>query len=481
MSHPQGRVRVIGQPLLRALLLILPSSWGLDNGLGLTPPLTYSVWNFFSIGANETHVLETASALESTGLKALGYDTIALDAGSIAFRDPVTDRLVASKHRFPSGLRALSDELHRRGFKFGGYTDLSGHTCGNGPNTGSLGRYELDANTFALDWQIDYLKVDFCGFRHGEHCADDPRCVPVEAAQQFEHWSALRDAVNKTGRPIYLSICPHAVASGAGTEVPKDAVIYAPPPEWTRAERHNLANSLLVEYDNAFDAWLLREESDGTPGAGLIYNIDAMLQATRLDYSAPGSWNDGDMLQVCNYGDGHTPGHGMSLNEYRVMYTVWSILASPLILGTDLQRLARGEHPECLALLLNADIVAVNQDPAALPARLVAQLPPFDSANATTVGIIAQVLARPLSRGRLAVLLLNRSGQPARLSVSWAQLGLSAADKVGVYDVVAQRDAGSATGAYTADVPSHDVSFVVLRPADSGHSLHGHGDLLRSV
>jgi hypothetical protein len=283
---------------LVVLLLVLPGSSGLDNGLGLLPPLTYSVWNFFAIGANETHVLETANALELTGLKALGYNTIVLDAGSIGSRDPVTGSLVASKLRFPSGLRAISDALHSRGFKFGGYTDLSGHTCGNGPNTGSLGHYERDAQTFALDWQIDYLKVDFCGFRLGEQGADDPRCVPVEAAQQSDHWSALRDALNKTGRPIFLSICPHAVASGAGTEVPRGAVIYAPPPEWTREERHQLANSLLVEYDNAFDAWMLREATESQPGAGLIYNIDAMLQATRLDYSAPGSWNDGDMLQV---------------------------------------------------------------------------------------------------------------------------------------------------------------------------------------
>jgi alpha-galactosidase len=166
----------------------------------------------------------------------------------------------------------------------------------------------------------------------------------------------------------------------------------------------------------------------------------------------------------------------MRLSEYRVMYTVWSILASPLILSTDVQRLARGEHPDCLAMLLNADIIAVNQDPAALPPRLVAQIPPFGSANASTVGIVMQVLARPLSRGRLAVLLLNRGSQPARLSVSWAQLGLPAAEKVGVYDVVARRQAGSAVGAYAADVPSHDVAFVVLRPAGSGHTLHGLGE-----
>ena len=46
--------------------------------------------------------------------------------------------------------------------KLGVYTDLSGHTCGNGPGTGSKGHYDIDAATFK-EWQADYLKVDFCG------------------------------------------------------------------------------------------------------------------------------------------------------------------------------------------------------------------------------------------------------------------------------------------------------------------------------
>ena len=85
------------------------------------------------------------------------------------------------------------------------------------------------------------------------------------------------------------------------------------------------------------------------------------------------------MLQVCGFGKGRTPGGGMSLAEYRAHYSVWAILASPLVLGTDLRSLA-SDHPDCLALLLNKDIVAVNQDAGGLPPRLVAQMPPFGSA-----------------------------------------------------------------------------------------------------
>ena len=144
------------------VLLACSPSHALDNGLGLTPRLAYSTWNFFGTSATETDVHNTAAALERTGLKALGYDTINIDAGSVD-RDPATGKLIGSRHRFPSGLRNLSGFLHAAGFKFGAYNDISGHTCGNGPAAGSLHHYEADAETFAHDWQVDYLKFDFCG------------------------------------------------------------------------------------------------------------------------------------------------------------------------------------------------------------------------------------------------------------------------------------------------------------------------------
>ena len=485
----------------------------LDNGLGLTPRLAYSTWNFFGTSATEADVRDTAAALEQTGLRALGFDTVNIDAGSVD-RDPTTGRLVPSKHRFPSGLRNLSDYLHIAGFRFGAYNDISGHTCGNGPAAGSLHHYDLDAATFAHEWQVDYLKFDFCGVQmpgaKPENCTGvvGRSCgtVPVEASAQLGYWAALSQAVNRTGRPIYLDFCPHAVADGVGTEVPKGKLLYSPPKEWSLAQRRALSNSLLVEYDNTVDAWNYRNSS------GLIFNIDAMLQATDLSYSAPGAprpwlitprpapcalrprvtaltqprpppslglhpaplpgaWNYGDMLQVCGYGKGRTPGGGMSLAEYRAHYSVWAILASPLVLGTDLRSLA-SDHPDCLALLLNKDIVAVNQDAGGLPPRLVAQTPPFGSAAATTLAITMQAFARPLSGGRLAVLLLNRAPAAARLSASWAELGIAAGRRAAVYDVLTHASRGAVAGSFQADVPSHDVAFVILQPEAGAPPLH---------
>mmetsp|Transcript_10621 Transcript_10621/g.34070 ORF Transcript_10621/g.34070 Transcript_10621/m.34070 type:complete len:467 (+) Transcript_10621:3-1403(+) len=460
-------------PLLLSVGLasLLATVHALDNGLGLTPRLAFSTWNFFGTGATESEVHDIAASLERTGLKALGFDTINIDAGSLD-RDRTTGRLVASS-RFPSGLRNLSDWLHGAGFHFGAYNDISGHTCGNGPAAGSLGHYEADAVTFAHEWQVDYLKVDFCGVEMPgtppENCTGvvGRSCgtVPVESAGQYAHWSALSTALNKTGRPIYLDLCPHAIADGVGTEVPKGKLMYAPPKEWTLSQRRALANSLLVEYDNTWDAWIYKQTS------GLIFNIDAMVQATTLSFSGPGHWNYADMLQMCAYGKGVTPGGGMTLNEYRVHYSVWSILASPLVIGADIRSLEK-DHPDCLTLLKNAAIVAVSQDPAALPPRLVSQTPPLRSAEATTLTITSQTFARPLSRGRLAVLLLNRGQKTAKLSASWAELGLAVGLRVHVFDVIAQSAAGTATDSFQANVPSHDVAFVILEPEAGAPPLH---------
>lgn len=104
----------------------------------------------------------------------------------------------------------------------------------------------------------------------------------------------------------------------------------------------------------------------------------------------------------------------------------------------------------------------VNQDPAGLPPRLVYQTPAFGSREATTPNITTQVFARPLSGNRLAVVLLNRAAEADTLSVTWAQLGLTAGAPYSVYDVIRNKAAGSATGSFSAVVPSHDVSFVIL-------------------
>ena len=110
----------------------------------------------------------------------------------------------------------------------------------------------------------------------------------------------------------------------------------APPVSWTASQRHQLANSLLVEYQNTVDAWYVPGvDKHGHGDWGILTNIDSMVEATQLNYSAPGSWNDADMLQLCTYGEGATRhwnstglpddhhGLGLTLVEYTSHLSLW--------------------------------------------------------------------------------------------------------------------------------------------------------------
>ena len=318
------------------------------------------------------------------------------------------------------------------------------------------------------------IKVDFCGYKTGPTAGP---LVSIDPKPQYEAWQKLGDALNATGRPIFFSMCPHAPATEPMAWDPpppqgRAAVMYAPPPQWSKAQRHALGgsngNSLMVEYGNTIDGWDGCDtcgNSSVLKHVGLIHGIDAGIVATKMFDGTSGSFNDMDMLQLCNFGEGKTGKRmkGMTLSEYRVEYSVWSIMASNLILGADVRTIAE-RHPACLKLALNADIIAVNQDEAAIPPRLVYSVPPM-AANLRSEKITQQVFARGLSRNRTALLLLNRGGTVTRITATWKQLGLVAGSSYTVRDVIAQKDTGAtAKGEYGATVPSHDVSFVILAP-----------------
>jgi len=73
----------------------------------------------------------------------------------------------------------------------------------------------------------------------------------------------------------------------------------------------------------------------------------------KLDWNLlPGrdTGNDPDMLEVGN--------GGMSTIEYRSHFSLWAILAAPLMAGNDL----RSMTPEIRDLLINKEVIGVNQD-----------------------------------------------------------------------------------------------------------------------
>ena len=266
------------------------------------------------------------------------------------------------------------------------------------------------------------------------------------------------------------------------------ASVYSPPPVWTAPQRHALANSLLVEYTNTFDLWYADPTPAGDGGpmkipGGIITNIDSVVQMTDSSYSTAGSWNDADMLQMCTYGEGATRhwnstgkpnnmhGTGLTLREYAAHLSVWSILGSPLIHSADL-RTVKERHPDCLALMVNTEILAVNQDAAVLAPRLLYASTNVTGKNYTEVNstaIVAQAWTRPLSAGKHAVVLFNRGddegGGGTALTFTWAELGLAPGASMSVRDVVKKEDLGASRGpSWSATVPPHGVMFVVLTP-----------------
>jgi hypothetical protein len=240
-------------PLLAALAV--PSA-ALDNGLGLVPPLAFSTWNYFNDHISDSLVRELADALVSTGLAEVGFKTLNIDAGYLIHeRHPLTDELQVNATKFPHGMRPLADYLNSRGLGLGVYTDHGNGSCGYGP--GSYGHYDTDAQTFA-NWHVDYLKVDFCGTHNGP---SGPQNFSdwMDPTQQLELWQQLAQSLNKTGRPIYYSICPHGKPPSMGTAADwyrnGTGHGYLPPLSWSVEDRHSAANSILVEYTNLFDFW----------------------------------------------------------------------------------------------------------------------------------------------------------------------------------------------------------------------------------
>jgi len=439
-----------------------------------TPALGWSSWNYYETSVNESVLLATADALISTGLAAAGYTSVNIDAGwgqlPRSIQRDANGRLVADKVKFPRGIKFVCDELHEKGLHCGLYGDVSG--MGVGPRF--RGHETLDMQTFA-DWGVDYVKADFMGYTIGP---SEGGRLSIDPGVQYEAWQTLGSALNATTRKMWFSLCPRANASESMAWHPpppppgKTVAMYSPPLQWTKAQRHALgganANSLLVEYGNTVDGWDgcdTCRESDPIKDVGLIHGIDAGIAATNMSFGTSGSFNDMDMLQLCNFGEGSNARRltGMNLSEYRLEYSVWSIMASNLILGTNVITIAE-RHPECLKLALNKDIIGVNQDEAAFPPRLVYSVPPM-APDVTSKMITQQVLARPLSRNRTAVLLLNRGAAASRMVVTWEQLGLAAGGSFTVRDVIAQEDTGATVESnYSATVQPHDVSFVILAP-----------------
>jgi alpha-galactosidase len=280
--------------------------------LALTPPMGWNSWNKFACNVSEDLIKGMADAMVKSGMKDGGYQYVVIDDCWQVSRDK-DGNIVADPQRFPSGMKALSDYVHSLGLKFGIYSDAGAKTCAGRP--GGLGHEYQDALKYAA-WGVDYLKHDWCNTT-----TQDARAT----------YANMRNALDATGRPIVLSIC-----------------------EWGKHDPWlwgaEVGGNLWRTTDDIQDRWSGKKE--WSPGKccsfGMLDIVDA--EAAIFSYAGPGHWNDPDMLEVGN--------GGMTTTEYRSHFSLWALLAAPLIAGNDL----RDMKPEIHDILTNKEVIAVDQD-----------------------------------------------------------------------------------------------------------------------
>ena len=385
---------------LIAVVLFFACSWTIvqahDNGLAKTPPMGWNSWNKFACNVSEKLIKEMADAMVTSGMRDAGYVYLVIDDCWQIDRD-AQGNIVPDPVRFPSGMKALADYIHSKGLKFGLYSDAGTLTCQKRP--GSRGYEFQDARQYAA-WDVDYLKYDWCS-------------TSTQNAQAS--YSIMRDALLKAGRPIVFSICEW------GTAKP-----------WLWAKD---VGNLWRTTGDIQDCWDCKRDWGGM---GVVHILD--LQDGLESYAGPGHWNDPDMLEVGN--------GGMSITEYRAHFSLWCILAAPLMAGNDL----RSMSPEVKEILTNKEVIAVDQDPLGMQGRRV-----YRSGE-------QEVWSKQLADGGRAVVLFNRGAQEKRMSVAWTDIGYPRYLPANVRDLWEHKDLGKNSGSFSQMVPGHGVVMLTIKP-----------------
>lgn len=268
----------------------------------LTPPVGWNSWYAFHTDISDTTIRRAADALVSSGLRDRGYTYVNLDDGWEGGRDASGN--IQASSRFPD-MKALGTYLHDRGLKFGIYSSPAKRTPGG--FTGSFGHESQDAAVFA-SWGVDYLKYDW-GYASTDYPSNDVQGT----------FAKMRTALDATKRSVVFSI---------------SAPLETQPWKWAPG----IGVQLWRVSQDIEDTWPVMSHIGFDIGAGLT------------SFSKPGHWNDPDMLQTGN--------HGMSVEEYRTQISLWSLLASPLLISDNLQHLT----PDDLRVLSNAQVLQIDQD-----------------------------------------------------------------------------------------------------------------------
>lgn len=390
--------------LLATLTFVLPLAVALNNGLALTPPMGWLTWERFRCNTDcenqpdtcisENLIKTMANIMVKEGYLDAGYQYIIIDDCWLARERAPDGSLQPDPKRFPNGIKALADYVHNLGLKFGIYEDFGTETCGGYP--GSEFYLMQDANTFA-QWGVDYVKFDGC---HSDRRDFD---AGYEAFGLF---------LNKTGRRMVYSCEWPLYQSVAGIKPDYDSI----------ARTCNLwRNHIDIQ-----DSW------ESVVGTIRFYGRN---EGNFAREAGPGGWNDPDMLVIGNF--------GLSYEQSKVQMAMWAMMASPLIMSTDLRNIS----PEMKAILQNKNLIAINQDPFGLQGTMKGTI------NGTNIDIWLRTLS---GKGMqvIALLQLVNPGNPTLITVKARDIGLTATSGYSLTDAF--------TGELLVDVKGPDDMLKVL-------------------
>jgi alpha-galactosidase len=396
--------------------------------IALTPPLGWNSWNSWAGSVDQDKVLRSARTLVSSGLANHGWTYVNIDDTWQGERGGQHFAILGNQ-KFPD-MKKLCDDIHALGLKAGIYsspwvTTYAGFRGGSSDDAQGtwpkidgydnykvnhrIGKYSFEKNDAAqwADWGFDYLKYDW-----------NPNDVP--------HTKAMAEALRATGRDIVFSLSNAA-------------------PFQNIAELSKYANAWRTTGD-IVDAW-----APPTPEwyqqsvTEIGFNQDRW-----VPHGGPGHWNDPDMLVVgwVGWGPKLHPSRLTPAQQYSHI-SLWAMLAAPLLIGCDLERL----DEFTLNLLTNDEVLAINQDALGHSA--------FRSA---TMGSV-DVYRKQLEDGSIALGYFNRGETTQTIPVQIQYLGVGQAPHV--RDVWRQQDVTPTDGKLVVTVPGHDVMLYRLIPGSA--------------
>ena len=393
--------------LLLAVLCLTSAAFAQKfEGLALTPPMGWNSWNTFASNIDENLIKGTADTMIANGMRDAGYVYIVVDDCWEAKDRDAAGNIVADPQKFPSGMKALGDYLHSKGYKFGIHNCAGTRTCADFP--GGRGHEYQDALKYAA-WGVDYLKYDWCN--HG-------------TADARETYKTMRDALHAAGRPIVFSLCEWGQNK---------------PWEWAADMGHlwRTTGDIMAGYDSK-----QRWEQGWKVILDLQYSLVQPADGQNNgigQYAGPGHWNDPDMLEVGN--------QGLTLAESRAHFSLWCILAAPLIAGNDVRHMSKEAHD----ILTDKEVIAIDQD------SLGKQGWRFRAETGREIWV------RELSGGDWAVCVLNSGPTAADITTDWPEIKLFG-HEYAVRDVWAKKDIGTTREKRMDRIESHDVMLFRLTP-----------------